>query len=170
MSKCEFVFLDKQKKNELLPELFGILHSNMSLIAPTGNPYDEDLRLWSSCIMTALEAERRQIVLMRVDGALAGYFQYYIDEPGELLMIEEVQLSKEYQGSLLLYRFCRWFALQLPADISYLAAYAHKKNLRSQNVIRSLGLTAAGENKNGNSYYYKGGYAPVFNKFHGGGR
>ena len=41
-----FDILPKNEAENILPSLFRILHSNMSVIAPTGNSYKEDYRLW----------------------------------------------------------------------------------------------------------------------------
>ena len=38
----KFQYADKKNIKEILPMLFSILHSNMSVIAPTGNSYEED--------------------------------------------------------------------------------------------------------------------------------
>lgn len=51
LTTCEFKYADKQKIEDILPSLFDILHSNMSVIAPTGNTYDEDMKIWSSNII-----------------------------------------------------------------------------------------------------------------------
>lgn len=74
----EFKFADKLQIEQLLPDIFQILHSNMSLIAPTNNSYEDDFEMWSSYLIPAIKKEQRQIVLMYVDDTLAGYFQYYV--------------------------------------------------------------------------------------------
>ena len=37
-----FDILSKDKPDKVLPSLFRILHSNMSVIAPTGNDFEKD--------------------------------------------------------------------------------------------------------------------------------
>lgn len=37
-------------------------------------------------------------------------------------------------------------------------AYANKKNKKSQGILARLGLERIGENKNGNSYHFRGRY------------
>ena len=93
----EFKFADKLQIEQLLPDLFRILHSNMSIIAPTDNSYDEDYEIWSSHIIPAIQKEQRQIVLMCVESELVGYFQYYINSDTDSLMMEEIQIKKEFQ-------------------------------------------------------------------------
>ncbi len=44
-------------------------------------------------------------------------------------------------------------------------AYAHKCNEKSQAILERLGLVQMGENKSGNSYYYKGPYADLRAKY-----
>ena len=57
----KIIELAKSLKDSVLPHLFEILHSNMSKIAPTGNSYEEDYAIWSSCIITAMEKEPRPV-------------------------------------------------------------------------------------------------------------
>ena len=108
MSMGEFLFLDKQKLDLFLPRLFEILYSNMSLIAPTNNSYEDDFEIWSSHIIPAIQKEQRQIVLMYVDNKLVGYFQYYTNSDTDSLMMEEIQINKEFQGTGLFSEFYNW--------------------------------------------------------------
>ena len=50
-------------------------------------------------------------------------------------------------------------------DIDSVEAYASKKNHKSQSILKYLGLSEAGVNKNGNSYYYKGNYKYLYDLF-----
>ena len=94
---------------------------------------------------------------------LAGYFQYYINEG--VFMVEEIQLMPAYQSTTLLLALFRYLSKMLPEDAQYIAAYAHKKNFHSQSIIKKLGMELAGENKNGNSYFYRGDYKKVQARF-----
>lgn len=165
MSMGEFLFLDKQKLDLFLPRLFEILHSNMSLIAPTNNSYEDDFEIWSSHIIPAIQKEQRRIVLMYVDNKLVGYFQYYINSETDSFMMEEIQINKEFQGTGLFSEFYNWLIKNLPKDIMYVEAYANKKNYKSQCILKHLGLVELGANKNGNSFYYKGKYVDLLNRY-----
>lgn len=165
MDGVKFLYLDKSKADEYLEELFEILHSNMSLIAPTGNLYKQDFEMWSSAIIPALEKEQRQFILMYVDNLLVGYFQYYINIEENSLMMEEIQIKIAYQGTGLFSVFFKWFLKQFPKNIMYVEAFANKKNLKSQAILKYLGLVCLGENKNGNSFFYKGDYADLLSKY-----
>ncbi|MBQ2774543.1 MAG: hypothetical protein IJF40_01475 [Clostridia bacterium] len=158
-----FEYADKQKMQEILPVLFDILHSNMSIIAPTGNTYENDMEQWLSNVLPAMQKEVRQIVLMYADDKLVGYFQYYVNSGA--LMMEEIQIASEYQGSGLFGLFYRWLVKVLPKDIKYVEAYSNKKNHKSQAILEHLGLSKVGENKNGNSFYYKGDYVILLNRY-----
>lgn len=160
-----FTYADKGKMAQLLPGLFELLHENMSKIAPTGNTYEEDYASWSSCVLPAMEKEQRQIVLMHVGGSFAGYFQYYVTADKERLMMEEIQIKKEFQGSGLFAGFYQWLVKQLPGDIEHVEAYANKKNFKSQAILEHLGLQRVGENKNGNSFFFRGKYADLRKKY-----
>jgi RimJ/RimL family protein N-acetyltransferase len=161
----EFKFADKLQIEQLLPDLFRILHSNMSIIAPTDNSYNEDFEIWSSYLTPAMQKEQRQMVLMYVDNKLVGYFQYYINGDTNSLMMEEIQIEKAFQGTGLFSEFYNWLIKSLPKNIMYVEAYANKKNLKSQSILKHLGLVEIGENKNGNSFYFKGAYVDLLNKY-----
>ncbi len=161
----EFKFADKMQIEHLLPDIFQILHSNMSLIAPTNNFYNDDYEIWSSHIIPAMQKEQRQIVFMFVDDTIVGYFQYYINLDNDSLMMEEIQIKKELQGKGLFSEFYKWLIKQLPRDVLYVEAYANKNNYKSQAILKHLGLVQSGENKNGNSFYYKGKYVDLLSKY-----
>ena len=161
----EFKLADKTQIEQQLPELFRILHSNMSLIAPTNNSYEDDFEIWSSHIIPAMQKEQRQMVLMYVDNKLAGYFQYYINGDTNSLVMEEIQIEKAFQGTGLFSEVYNWLIKSLPKNIMYVEAYANKKNLKSQSILKHLGLVEIGENKNGNSFYFKGAYVNLLNKY-----
>ena len=161
----EFKFADKLQIEQLLPDLFRILHLNMSLIAPTNNSYEDDFEIWNSYLNPAMQKEQRQIVLMYVDNKLVGYFQYYINVDINSLMMEEIQIAKGFQGTGLFSALYKWLVEQLPKDVESVEAYANKKNLKSQSILKHLGLVESGENKNGNSFYYKGAYVDLLNKY-----
>lgn len=156
-----FDFLDKSKAKLILPSLFSILHSNMSKIAPTGNTYAEDERIFLDSVAPALEKAPRQIVLMYNEAGLVGYFQYYVN--GELFMMEEIQLKAEYQHSGIFRDFYCWLLPLLPDGITRVEAYSHKKNTNSQSILRHLGLEVIEENKTG--YHFCGDFAKLYSHY-----
>ncbi len=149
-----FVFAQKHCLSPILPQIFHILHTNMSRIAPTGEAYDQDFALWRQYIVPAMEREQRQLVLMLCNGELAGYFQY--DIQCELWIMEEIQIKPEYQGAGLFQAMYQWLKKRLPAGVIYAEAYSHKDNLKSQGILEHLGLEKVGENKSGTSFHYRG--------------
>ena len=158
-----FTYLDKSETARVLPVLFAILHENMSEIAPTGNSYDEDFTQWYESVCPAMEKPQRQIVLF-IDGEeIVGYFQYYVN--GGIFMMEEIQLRKKYHGTGVFGAFYRWLLPQLPADLETVQAYAHKENAKSRGILYRLGLTPAGENKNGRTIFYRGEYAKLRERY-----
>ena len=161
----EFKYADKNLIESLLPALFKILHSNMSEIAPTNNSFEKDFEIWSENVSPALKKDARKIVLMYSEEMLAGYFQYYINAETNSLMMEEIQIKKEYHGKGLFKALYKWLIKELPVDIDSVEAYASKKNHKSQSILKYLGLSEAGVNKNGNSYYYKGNYKYLYDLF-----
>ena len=97
MAEISFCSFDETKSDILLPQMFEILSTNMSKIAPTGNSYEEDNKIWLSYMEPNLK--RKQIILMYVGEVLAGYFQYSLNE--STVLIEEIEILPDYQRTLL---------------------------------------------------------------------
>jgi RimJ/RimL family protein N-acetyltransferase len=157
--KFSFSCLRGEEREALLPRLFAILHENMNAIAPTGNSYEEEETLWCSCIAEALEQEARKLLVIREGEAIAGFFMYYVN--GDLWMMEEIQFAPAYHGSGLFSKLYAYLQSILPSSVTYVEAYANKKNEKSQGILKHLGLTVIGENKNGNSYHFRGRYSDL---------
>lgn len=133
-----FTYLDKNKKEKVLPILFDLLYENMCGITPTDLTYEQEKTHWLSNVSPALDKSARQIIICFDDNRLIGYIQYYISD--KLLMIEELQIKKEYHCTLTFYRFCKYFINTLPADIEYVEAFAEKRNSNSQKIMQKLGM------------------------------
>lgn len=153
MSDISFRFYNKTQSKEILPQMFDILYSNMSRIAPTGNSYDKDKQLWLS-FMESAPAENQQIILMYVDDILAGYFQYSINK--DTIVIEEIEIKPEHQRTALFYRFFKYAVSIAPKDIFYAEAYINKYNSNSKTIAGKLGMQIIGENQNGSSWHLRG--------------
>ena len=157
-------FLRKADAESVFPELFEILHSNMSRIAPTGNSYEEDFSMWISCIKPALEKEPRQILLLLDDNdRIAGYFQYYVNNG--VFMMEEIQFREPYKGTGIFTELYRYLVKILPENIVFAEAYANKRNEKSIAVLTHLGLEIIGENKNGLSFHFRGRYENLVRRY-----
>lgn len=136
MKAISFVKYDPAQAEEVLYQMYDILYTNMSRIAPTGCSREEDRQVWLSYMMK--EQVERQILLIYAGENLAGYFQYRID--GETLCADEIELSPQYQRTFLFYRFLRHMAQNLPKGILRIRAYINKQNLNSQAIAGKLGL------------------------------
>lgn len=147
-----FNFLDKQKVSNTLPVLFDILYENMEIIAPFDKSYENAKLEWLGQVTPSMKKDRRQIVLMYDGDALAGYAQYYTNDT--ILMIEEIQLKPKYQRTMLLYEFCKFMKATLPSDITYIEAYADKRNTNSQKLMEALGMKII--NDDGKYYRFRG--------------
>ena len=162
MGRFCFEFLDKTQKACWLPKLFEILYHNMKDIAPSGVSYEEEREEWLSAVGPALDKAPRQIVLIYDGVSLAGYFQYYVN--GGIFMVEEIQLVPEYQGTTLFCALFRFLGEVLPDGIETLAAYAHKSNIRSQRIMKKLGMVQTGEGQ-GDFCYFKGNFPRMATRF-----
>ncbi|MBE6981460.1 MAG: GNAT family N-acetyltransferase [Ruminococcaceae bacterium] len=133
-----FIYLNKGEKDQWLPQLFDLLYENMQTIAPSGLSYEAEKAQWLKEVSPALEKEPRKILLCFVGEELAGYLQYYIRDG--LLMVEELQLKKKYQRSLLFYSLCKYLRKVLPQDLKTVEAYADKRNAASIRLMERLGM------------------------------
>lgn len=158
-----FEFVHKKELENILPQLFDILYSNMSLNYPTGCTREEDYRIWSNSFIFSIQDEARQLVLMLSENTIIGYFQYSV--AGNMLRMEDLQIKKEFHCSGVFGIFYCWLVKQLPQDIQKVAAYTDKRNIKVQGILEHLGLVNCGENKNGISYLYKGDYKNLLNKY-----
>ena len=158
-----FSFLPKNRASDVLPKLFDILHGNMSKIAPTGNTYEEDLSEWIGAVAPALEKDPRQIILISDGDETVGFFQYYVTDT--TFMMEEIQLLPGYQGKGVFQNLYAYLAKVVPESIQFVEAYAHKNNLKSQGILKHLGLRVVGENKTGNSFHYRGDCREMLDSF-----
>ena len=138
-----FSLMNKQEKDAWLPELFDLLYNNMQSIAPHGLGYEREKEEWLANVSPALEKETRQILLCFADQELAGYLQYYTRE--KLVMVEEVQLKSAYQRTMVFYYLCRALLELMPEEIVIIEAYADKRNVNSQGIMKKLGMQQVGE-------------------------
>ncbi len=153
-----FDFLNKDEFAFYAKDIFDILAENMSVIAPTGNTYEEDYSSWFAGINHGLKEGLRQIILIYSSEALIGYFQYFANN--QLLMMEEIQLKSKWHGKENIFRELYGFVFSiLPPDIQFVEAYANKQNEKSNGILLRLGLMKVGETKSGRSYHYKGDFA-----------
>ncbi len=157
-----FDFLDRNDYAKRAPELFSILHGNMHHIAPTGNAYEVDYAIWQSAVSTAISEEKCIIILMQLNGKLAGYFQYSVR--GDVFLMEEIEILPEYQGKHGLLRGALGFAVnKLPEGVLFAEAYANKNNAKSIAILEKMGLEIVGENKSGRSHHFRGSYRDLKN-------
>ena len=160
-----FSFLEKSRAEEVFPALFKILHSNMSVIAPTGNSYEEDYAYWHDCIFHELDNPQRQIIMILDDNTMVGYFQFSLNET--TFKMEDIQFCREYIGTGMFRLLYSYLSDLIPRETIYVEAYAHKKNKKSQGILKHLGLDIVGENKNGNSYLFRGNCRKMLDTYSG---
>ena len=142
-----------------IPHMFDILAGNMRIIAPTGDSYEEDRRIWLAEAVPAFE----HVILIFNDGQLAGFFQYRLLD--NTLRMDEIQFAKPYQGSGLFKLLYQYITTIIPQDTQHVATCANKVNQKAQNILEYLGLQRIGENKNGKSFIYNGEYQAILEKY-----
>ena len=154
MRKITFREMQQQEALDMLPQLFSILHTNMTKLAPTNCSYEEDQKLWLDYVLPAVRSEQCHILLMYAGETLVRYFQYSIQ--GDTLLADEVEIRPEYQRTMVFYRFCRFMLAALPAQVRYISSYVRKENKNSLSIHEALGMDRIGENRSGTSWHYRG--------------
>ena len=104
-----FEYLNKSDFFAFARQIFDILADNMTVIAPTGNSREEDFVLRSDAVSDGLKREERQIILIKDNANLVGFFQYYTN--ADTFMMEEIQFKSEYQSKGVFKRII-WFHTQ----------------------------------------------------------
>ena len=163
-SAVSFSFLNKSDFQTVARQIFDILADNMTVIAPTGNSREEDFGLWSNAVSDGLRRAERQIILIKDDDNLIGFFQYYTNE--DTFMMEEIQFKPEYQGKGVFRALYGFLISHIKGDIEYVEAYANISNSKSIGILERLGLANTGLNKNGRSYHFKGNYSDLLEWFY----
>ena len=160
-------FRFRQMENNDIPifidEMFSILASNMSVIAPTGNSYDEDFRIWSECVVPVWREGKRRVILIFCEDTLCGFFQYFVNDT--TFRMDEIQFKKEYHGSGLFSELYHFLTTIIPIQTKYVDAFARKENLKSQGILSHLGLSVVSEEKDGNLLYYEGEYKSLLERY-----
>lgn len=157
MISCEY--LKKADFPMFSQQLFDILADNMTVIAPTGNSRKEDFKLWSDAVSDGLQKEERQIILIKDNGNLIGFFQYYTN--ADTFMMEEIQLKSEYHKTGVFRKLYGFILKNISNDLKFVEAYANKENLKSIKILGHLGLIKIGTNKNGHSFHFRGRYTSL---------
>lgn len=151
-----FEYLNKSDFLSLANEIFDILADNMEKIAPTDNTRAEDFKCWYNAVGDGLGRDERQIVLIKDEENIVGFFQYYTNM--DTFMMEEIQFKPEYQGTNVFRNLFGFLIESIGEEVKFTEAYANKENLKSIGILRRLGLSEVGMNKNGRSFHFKGRY------------
>ena len=133
-----FIEMEKGKKEEILPTLFDLYYENMCSIAPFDAAYGKERAIWIACIAEALEKPQRRILLCVAGDQIVAFAQYYTRE--DMVMIEELQIRRDYQRTILFLRLARKLAGCLPGESSVLEAYADRRNQNSLRLMERLGM------------------------------
>ena len=155
----KFEYLNKTDFYRYAQTIFDILSGNMTKIAPTGNTLEEDFKMWFSCLGEALQREERQIILVKDNEAIVGYFQYYTNK--DTFMMEEIQLVPEYQGKGIFRSLYSFVLNNIKSDLKSVEAYASTSNKKSIGILERFGLENIGLNQNGRSYHFKGEFVDL---------
>lgn len=156
-----FSLLNKGEKDVWLPRLFDLLYENMRDIAPSAMSYDTEKALFLANVSPALDKAPRQVLLALEGDVPVGYIQYYTRQ--DLLMVEEVQIRRDHQTTLLFLRLCRQLMKLLPGEIRTVEAFADQRNLRSIRMMKKLGMIEIPET--GAFVHYRGDAEWIRKKF-----
>lgn len=151
-----FEYLNKVDFFVFARQIFDILADNMTVIAPTGNTREEDYSCWYECVTDGLKRDERQIILIKDNGYIIGFFQYYIN--ANTFMMEEIQFRPEYQGKGVFRKLYGFILKNIRNDLEFVEAHASISNQKSIDILEKFGLLNTGLNKNGRSYHFKGDF------------
>ncbi len=166
MYKIRFEYLNKPDFPIVSTDIFNILADNMTSIAPSGNSREEDFVLWSVAVSDGLQREERQMILVKDNESIIGFFQYYTNT--DTFMMEEIQFKSEYHCKGIFRTLFGFVISYISKDIKFVEAYANISNSKSIGILEKLGLTNVGVNKNGRSYHFKGNYFDLLEWFNSG--
>ncbi len=159
----KFKQMQKEDITVFINEMFEILANNMNVIAPTGNSYDADFKIWSECVVPAWREGERSVILIFCEDILCGFFQYFVNDT--TFRMDEIQFKKEYHGCGLFAELYHYLTTIISVQTKYVDAFVRKENLKSQRILEHLGLSVVGESKNGKSLYFKGEYKTLFERY-----
>ena len=154
-----FEYLNKSDFSAFARQIFDILADNMTMIAPTGNSREEDFVLWSDAVSDGLQREERQMILIKDNETIVGFFQYYTN--ADTFMMEEIQFRPEYQGKGLFRELYGFVLKNVRNDLEFVEAYASINNKKSIGILEKFGLSNIGLNKNGRSYHFEGRFVDL---------
>lgn len=161
-----FEYIDKANADEALRELFPLLYANMNAIAPTGEGYEKDFEEWFGAVRPAIEKPQRKVIIIRMDGELVGFFQYYVNET--TFMMEEIQFAPSVWGSGVFEALYAHLKEIVPQETPFVEAYAHRLNDKSQGILAHLGLEPVG--RENNCIHYRGELIKMFGALEKSGR
>ena len=151
--------LPTAEREQTLPILFAIFHSNMQKF----DPWEESR--WCAVISNALEDPRR-IMLVATDeesAEIVGFFMYACN--GENFLMEEIQLIPRVQGIGLFRAIYAEVLPRLPDTVVRVEAYAHKDNLHSQGILSHLGLSMLEGGADQDIRHWRGDFQTFLQKF-----
>ena len=158
-----FAFLDKAQFDARAQELFDLLYANMEPMVPSEFVFEE----WRNAVGGGLKSPKRQIVLMNDDsGALAGFFQYYVNDT--TFMMEEIQLKPDCRKKGLFRSLYRWLIPQFAHQPPYAEAFNHPQNEKSHGILLHMGLKLL-DTENGYRHYC-GDFAALLDWLKGGSK
>ncbi|MBO5280113.1 MAG: hypothetical protein J6B55_02705 [Clostridia bacterium] len=163
MNEYIFRYLEKDEFESRGAELFALMYSNMSVIAPFKNSYEVEeadwFRLYGGAFKNRAE---RKIVVIETHGSVKGFFGYCAD--GEVFDMEEIQFSPDIQGKSGLFRRLYGLVLgDIPHTVKYVEACANKENIRSQAILSRLGLKKTGQDDEKGIFFFRGELADLLN-------
>lgn len=154
-----FEYLNKADFSAYKRQIFDILADNMTVIAPTGNSREKDFGLWYDAVSDSMQRPERQIILIKDNENLVGYFQYYTNS--DTFMMEEIQFRPKYQGKGIFRELYGFILKNIRNDPEFVEAYASINSQKSIGILEKFGLSNIGLNKNGRSYHFKGRFVDL---------
>lgn len=147
MSAQAFVLLQKEQREELLPELYAAARACERTHVFVDAAPCQTYVLWQERMTAALDDPQRYLLLLYGQDKLAGYVQYSLQE--DVVLLEYAVVAPEWQSTPLFRMGCQYLLQQLPPHIRYLDDWVSRQRPAAIDVNRRIGMETVGETENG---------------------
>lgn len=155
--------MPKEDKEKLLLILFDIYYQNTSSITHLNSTHPSLKSEWTCEVSFALDKPQRNIIIARDGDNIVGFAMLYTN--GDLLMVEEIQIVKDYQRTRLLFDLCRFICDFASPNILRIEAYAIKSNSISIALMHSLGFLIVDESNDSKFLHLAADAEPLRRRF-----
>jgi len=131
--------------------MFKIINENMNKIIPSENSSEENYKIWKNSMQKELENEQKRWIIALYKKEIIGYFLYRVND--NKFFLDEIQIKENHQGDKI--TFAKLFSYLLNENLddnAVVYAGVHKKNSKSQDIIKKFDFIKYEETKQNFKY------------------